>query len=112
FDHPSVTTPSRSAPVAAGARGAVRVLLPGDGTRQCLYRAQRPGRAAAAVRGAGGGRAEDRYAFDEEFVRALQYGMPPATGIGIGVDRMAMAFTGASSIKDVILFPLVRGRAE
>ncbi|EQD74654.1 lysyl-tRNA synthetase, partial [mine drainage metagenome] len=59
-----------------------------------------------------GARAEDRYAFDEEFVRALQYGMPPATGIGIGVDRMAMAFTGASSIKDVILFPLVRGRAE
>jgi lysyl-tRNA synthetase class 2 len=55
-------------------------------------------------------RASDRYAYDEEFVRALRFGMPPATGIGFGVERMLMALTGATSIKDVILFPLVRDR--
>jgi lysyl-tRNA synthetase, class II len=57
--------------------------------------------------GAQGG---DAYAYDADFVRALRHGMPPATGIGVGVDRIVMGLTGASSIKDVILFPLVRPR--
>jgi lysyl-tRNA synthetase, class II len=48
------------------------------------------------------------YALDEEFVRALRYGLPPTTGIGIGIDRMVMALTGTPSIKEVLLFPLVR----
>ncbi len=55
-------------------------------------------------------RGEDHYAYDADFVEALRYGMPPASGLGIGVDRMVMALTGTSSIKDVVLFPPVRER--
>ncbi|MGI0070544.1 MAG: lysine--tRNA ligase [Thermoplasmata archaeon] len=55
-------------------------------------------------------RGADAYAYDEDFVRALRHGMPPATGIGLGVDRLIMGLTGTPSIKDVILFPLVRPR--
>jgi lysyl-tRNA synthetase, class II len=55
-------------------------------------------------------RGEDTYAYDADFVEALRYGMPPATGIGIGIDRMVMALTGTASIKDVILFLPTRER--
>ena len=56
------------------------------------------------------GRADDHYAYDADFVEALRYGMPPATGLGIGIDRMAMALLGVSSIKDVVLFLPTRDR--
>ena len=66
-------------------------------------------RAQVAAKEAGD---DEAMLFDADYVRALEYGLPPTAGVGMGIDRLAMFFTDSASIRDVLLFPQMRPEAQ
>ncbi|MFY9716587.1 MAG: lysine--tRNA ligase [Thermoplasmata archaeon] len=110
-DHPAATTPlakgHRSKP---GRVERFEVFAPGYELANAYTELTDPDEQERRFREQLGERGDDRYAFDLDYVEALRYGLPPTTGIGFGVDRLVMALLGLPSIKDAILFPLMRAK--
>ena len=111
-DHPVATTPlakrHRSKP---GRVERFEVFVPGYELGNAYTELNDPDEQERRFREQLGDRTDDRYAYDDDFVRALRHGLPPTSGVGLGVDRLLMALTGTPSIKEMLLFPLVRPEA-
>jgi lysyl-tRNA synthetase class 2 len=110
-DYPAATTPlakrHRSKP---GRVERFEVFTPSFELANAYTELTDPDEQEERFRAQLGERGDDRFAYDADFVEALRYGLPPTTGIGIGLDRLIMGLLGLPSIKDAILFPLVRPR--
>jgi lysyl-tRNA synthetase class 2 len=119
IDHPAETSPlARASRTNPAVVERFELFVAGTELANAFSEQNDPQAQAAAfehqmARRAGGD--EEAQIMDHDYVRALEYGMPPTGGVGIGVDRLAMLVTDSRSIRDVILFPQLRpeeGRAE
>ncbi len=112
-DHPEATTPlAKRHRTKPGRVERFEMFVPGYELGNAYTELNDPDEQERRFRSQLAERGAEQYALDEDFVRALRHGLPPTTGIDIGVDRIVMALTGTSSIKDVLLFPLVRSRTD
>jgi len=110
-DYPAATTPlAKRHRTKPGRVERFEVFHPGYELANAYTELNDPDEQEARFRSQLGERGDDRYAYDEDYVSALGYGLPPNTGVGFGVDRLLMGLLGIPSIKEVILFPLIRPR--
>jgi len=110
-DYPVATTPlAKRHRTKPGRVERFEIFTPSFELANAYTELTDPDEQEARFRAQLGERGDDTFAYDDDYVEALRYGLPPTTGIGIGVDRLIMGLLGLPSIKDAILFPLVRSR--